>query len=326
MKYFKKITLIMIILISINGCLQVDDVGSSKSENIAAPAAGSKYLYIAAGNTPMFCYVSLVDGSLSNCQNTGNGIPYAIGITVYKNNAYILNRNSNQIYKCNVTSNGSLVNCNVNYTDSTYNFINDAKSLTVYNGYLYIGNYGTSNVGICSFNSTGDLTNCSQTASSNVNTHTYVLRGNNSFMYFGFQTNSNIGVCTISATDGTLSSCNNGVNGSTNSPYGIAFSGSYFYDSDYFNSKIYACTITAVTGTIPSGNCTQLSDPTIVNPVDIAADSGKLYIINSLSNNLASLVKCNVSAATLSSCTTNVTNLFGNANTNQEVEMYLATF
>lgn len=316
MKYFKKFTLILIILICFICCIQINDVGFLKGGSITAPTEGSKYLYIANNTTPMYCTVSLIDGSLSLCQNTGNGITQALGVTAYKNYVYFVNRSGHEVYKCFVSSNGALVNCAANYTNPT--FINDPKTLTVHNGYLYIGNFSTRLIVVCSISSTGDLTNCTQTASSNIVYNTFSIRANNSYFYMGYFSNQYISVCEI-GSDGSLNSCTNN-NLNNNYPYGLAFYGNYFYDVNPYSNNIQACS--TFNAGVPSG-CSLLTNALMTNPIDLAINKGTAYILN---NYGVSIVTCSISNAILSNCSIAVNNLVSLGINNAEAEIFLATF
>ena len=266
---------------NINNNEDITGLSSVDLTAIIPPKAGSKFLYIANGGFPIYCNISQINGNILDCNNTGLNIDKAIGISIYKKYAFVLNRGENQIYKCYISNNGMLTYCSVNIIS---NLIQDSKHLTINNGYLYIGNYGSDSITYCEITELGDLKNCNMTGSNSNNA--YSIRTNENYIYIGRNNTNAINVCYISTINGKLNTCNSSI--SISQPWGFAFLSGYFYATSLSDNAIYGSQISS-NGTLKPVTL-KFTHPMIQSPVSMTQDKNNFYLLTANANKVIQCV------------------------------------
>lgn len=179
------------------------------------------YAYIANSrqSNVIKCSVSVVDGKLENCSQTGSNTAWVSAINFNNNTAYISNwasDNNNSIIKCNVESNGDLINCLPAGVDSYH-----PSGIIFYNGYAYIANTGNKNVLACKIAENDSLSGCGITGSEFSDN----IRSISNFESYAYiPSDKGITYCNIGSS-GLFESCTmlQNTNYGFNHPFGIVF-------------------------------------------------------------------------------------------------------
>jgi DNA-binding beta-propeller fold protein YncE len=250
-------------------------------------------LYVTNGNSigdaaVLLCPIQL-DGSLSECQETGGGSTHfshssGIVLNTEQSFAYIVNSGSGTLVACPIQSNGLFGTC---FPDTPFSYSYGGLAINNSGNTLFVANYISNYVGACPIHSDGSLGTC---VDSGVGTAPFdsptglALNPNINIVYVVNDGGNSIVLCAVSG--GTFTSCvDSGLPFDGPENITINEAGNIAYIPQHTGNNVLKCTLNTSTGAFLS--CT----PTVSGlnrPWSIALDESieKAYIANSDDNSV----------------------------------------